>query len=79
MPNKRILEGQVISDKMNKTRVVKVTARLSHPKYRKLYTRSRKYKAHDENNEYHIGDIVEIEEARPLSKEKRWRVVKKVK
>jgi len=76
---KRKLEGTVTSDKMMKTVVVKVISHKRHPKYHKRYSVSKKYKAHDESGEYHIGDVVEIEEARPLSKEKKWRVVRKVK
>ena len=66
--------GTVVSDKMNKTVVVKVERRYSHPLYGKQVTRTKKYHAHDENNEYHIGDVVRITETRPLSKTKRWRV-----
>jgi small subunit ribosomal protein S17 len=71
---KRKLVGVVVGDKMDKTRVVVVERRLSHAKYGKLMTRRAKYKAHDEKNEYHVGDRVEIVESRPLSREKRWRV-----
>jgi small subunit ribosomal protein S17 len=67
--------GVVVSDKMNKTVVVLVERRLAHPLYGKQVTRSKKYHAHDENNEYRIGDTVRIVETRPLSKLKRWRVV----
>jgi small subunit ribosomal protein S17 len=67
--------GTVVSDKMNKTVVVLVERRLAHPLYGKQVTRSKKYHAHDENNEYRIGDTVRIVETRPLSKLKRWRVV----
>ncbi|OGE82592.1 MAG: 30S ribosomal protein S17 [Candidatus Doudnabacteria bacterium RIFCSPHIGHO2_01_FULL_49_9] len=77
--NGRILTGQVTSDKMMKTVVVKVVARKRHPKYHKQYSVTRKYKAHDENREYHVGDVVEIQEGRPLSKEKKWTVIRKVK
>ena len=66
--------GTVVSDKMNKTVVVRVERRYAHPLYGKQVTRSKKYHAHDENNEYHIGDQVRITETRPLSKLKRWRV-----
>ena len=66
--------GTVVSDKMDKTVVVKVERRLAHPLYGKQVTRSKKYHAHDENTEYHIGDVVRITETRPLSKQKRWRV-----
>jgi small subunit ribosomal protein S17 len=71
---KRKLIGVVIGDKMNKTRVVIVERRLAHAKYGKYMTRRSKYKAHDEKNEYRVGDRVEIVESRPLSREKRWRV-----
>ncbi len=71
---KRKLVGVVIGDKMDKTRVVVVERRLAHSKYGKYMTRRTKYKAHDEKNEYHVGDRVEIIESRPLSREKRWRV-----
>lgn len=81
MPDKhqKKLAGLVVSDKMVKTVIVKVTHAKRHSKYHKQYTVSKKYKAHDENREYHLGDMVEIEESRPLSKEKRWVVVRKVK
>ena len=72
--SRRILVGVVISDKMDKTRVVVVERRLSHSKYGKYMTRRAKYKAHDEKNEYRVGDRVEIIESRPLSRDKRWRV-----
>ncbi len=67
--------GTVVSDKMDKTVVVRVERRYAHPLYGKQVTRSKKYHAHDENNEYRIGDVVRIMETRPLSKLKRWRVV----
>jgi small subunit ribosomal protein S17 len=73
---RRELVGVVTSDKMQKTRVVMVERRLSHAKYGKFMTSRKKYKAHDENNEYKVGDRVLIVEARPLSREKRWRVEK---
>ncbi len=72
--NKRKLTGIVISDKMAKTRVVAVFRMKKHPKYLKYYKATSKFKAHDEKNEYHTGDKVVIEEARPMSKEKRWRI-----
>ena len=75
---KRKLEGQVVSDKMEKTVVVKIDRLKTHPKYQKQYRVSKKYKAHDEKNEYHTGDKVIIEETRPYSREKRWRVIKKI-
>ncbi len=72
--SKRKLVGIVVGDKMNKTRVVVVERRLAHSKYGKYMTRRTKYKAHDEKNEFRVGDRVEIVESRPLSREKRWRV-----
>lgn len=77
MPKKQLI-GTVISDKMKKTVVVKVDRVKEHPKYKRRFKVSKKYKAHDENNEYKIGDKVVIEECRPLSKEKRWKVIKKI-
>jgi len=74
---KRILKGEIVSDKMDKTVVVKVSRLKVHPKYKRRYRISRNFKAHDEKNEYHIGDKVIIQETRPLSKEKRWIVKKK--
>ena len=76
---RRKIEGEVVSDKMDKTVVVNVTSVKIHPKYKKRYKSSKKYKAHDEKNEYKVGDVVVIEECRPLSKDKRWRVINKVK
>jgi small subunit ribosomal protein S17 len=67
--------GKVMSDKMQKTVVVGVEKRRKHPVYRKSVRRVHTYKAHDENNECKVGDVVRIVETRPLSKEKRWRVV----
>ena len=67
--------GIVASDKMDKTVVVRVESRTRHPWYGKITTSSKKYKAHDENNEARIGDKVLITETRPLSRDKRWRVV----
>jgi len=73
---RRELVGVVTSDKMQKTCVVTVERRLSHAKYGKLMTSRKKYKAHDEKDEYKLGDRVLIVEARPLSRDKRWRVEK---
>jgi small subunit ribosomal protein S17 len=70
--------GTVVSDKMNKTVVVAVERRYAHPLYGKQVTRTKKYHAHDENNDFHTGDTVRIMETRPLSKMKRWRVVEAV-
>jgi small subunit ribosomal protein S17 len=67
-------EGVVVSDAMQKTRVVKVERVYRHPQYERVVRVSRKLKAHDEGNESHVGDRVLIEETRPLSKEKRWRI-----
>jgi len=72
------LEGIIVSDKMQKTRVVKVERFKKHPRYLKYYRVSKKFKARDEKNEYKKGDKVIIEETRPLSKEKRWRIVEKI-
>lgn len=66
--------GKVVSDKMEKTVVVAVERLVQHPMYGKPVKKTVKFKAHDENNESHIGDTVEIMETRPLSKDKRWRV-----
>ena len=67
--------GMVVSDKMDKTVVVAIQDNVKHPKYGKVIKRTVKFKAHDENNECAVGDKVSIMETRPLSKEKRWRVV----
>ena len=67
--------GQVVSDKMDKTIVVAIEDSVAHPLYKKTMKRTYKLKAHDENNECHVGDIVRVMETRPLSKDKRWRVV----
>jgi small subunit ribosomal protein S17 len=74
---KRKLRGTVVSDKMQKTIVVKVEQVKQHPKYKRRYKIHKKYKVHDEKKEYKMGDQVIIEECRPLSKEKRWRVISK--
>lgn len=71
--------GVVLSDKMDKTVVVGVTRIFQHPKYKKYIRRVKKFKAHDEENRCRVGDIVEIMETRPLSKEKRFVVVRKIK
>jgi small subunit ribosomal protein S17 len=75
---KQQMKGQVISDKMDKTVVVKVDIKKRHPKYKKSYTVSRRFKAHDENNEFRVGDKVLIEAIRPISKEKKFKVLSKV-
>jgi small subunit ribosomal protein S17 len=69
-------EGVVVSDAMQKTRVVKVERVYRHPRYQRVVKTSKKFKAHDENNETRVGDRVLIEETRPLSKDKRWRIRK---
>ena len=74
----RVLKGVVTSDKMTKTVVVKVSSLKKHPKYKKYFKVSQKYKAHDEENQYHTGDQVLIQETRPMSKEKRWIVTGKI-
>jgi small subunit ribosomal protein S17 len=71
---KRTLTGRVVSDKMEKTVVIEITSRKLHRLYKKYLTVSKRVKAHDENNEAHIGDTVRVVEARPMSKEKRWRL-----
>jgi len=72
---KRILQGVVVSDKQNKTVVVKVERRFTHPLFQKTVRRTKNYHAHDENGVFKIGDSVTIEETAPISKLKRWRVV----
>ncbi len=73
---KRILTGKVVSDKPEKSIVVIVERQVAHPIYKKYFKRSKKYMAHDENNEAHVGDTVRIIEERPLSARKRWRLLK---
>ena len=75
---KKTLQGIVVSDKMPKTVVVAVTRLKEHTKYRRKYKVTTRYKAHDERNEYQISDKVVIQECRPISKEKRWRVIGKI-
>ena len=72
----RTLTGKVVSDKMNKTITVLVERKVKHPLYGKIMVRSKRYHVHDENNEFQAGDMVIIEECRPLSKTKAWRVIK---
>lgn len=72
---KREFKGVVVSDKMDKTITVKVEQVKIHPKYNKRFTVSKKFKVHDEKNQYHAGDQVRFVECRPLSKDKRWRVL----
>lgn len=73
--NRKVRVGRVVSDKMDKTVVVAVETFVTHPLYKKHVKRTTKFKAHDENNECGVGDVVRIMETRPISKEKRWRVV----
>ncbi|MDP3901807.1 MAG: 30S ribosomal protein S17 [bacterium] len=73
----RQLEGVVVSDKMNKTRVVAVTNLRKHSKYLKYYKVTNRFKAHDEDNKYKNGDKVVIEQTRPMSKDKRWKIISK--
>jgi len=75
---KRKLTGHIVSDKMNQTVVVQVQRLKQHPKYRRYIKLHKKYKAHDEKNEYKTGDKVVIEETRPISKDKRWKVIQKI-
>jgi small subunit ribosomal protein S17 len=72
---RRILEGEVVSDKMDKTVTVKVERRTMHPVYKKYIRSSKKYAAHDENNQFKTGDRVQIIECRPISKRKSWTVL----
>ena len=74
---RRVLTGRVTSDKMDKTVTVLVDRRVMHPLYKKFIRRSKKYAAHDEINECHIGDQVRIEECRPISKRKTWIVIER--
>ncbi|OGZ45920.1 MAG: 30S ribosomal protein S17 [Candidatus Ryanbacteria bacterium RIFCSPHIGHO2_02_FULL_45_13b] len=72
------LKGVVVSDRMTRTAVVLVIRLQKYPKYKKYYKVSKKFKAHDENDEYKVGDKVVIQETRPLSKDKRWKIVSRV-
>ena len=72
---KRTLQGVVVSDKQDKTVVVRVERQFTHPVMKKTVRRAKKYYAHDERNEHHVGDVVWIEERRPLSRLKRWEVI----
>lgn len=74
--NMRTFSGVVVSAKMPKTLVIKVSRVKTHPKYKKQYIRSKKYKVHFESGEYKIGDKVNFVECRPISKDKKWRIVK---
>lgn len=72
---RRVMQGVVVSDKMNKTVTVKVERRVMHSLYKKFIRRSKKYSAHDENNACKVGDVVSIRECKPISKNKRWEVL----
>lgn len=74
--NKRTLSGRVVSDKMEKTVTVLIERRVKHPIYNKIIVRSKKYHAHNDNNEARLGDLVEIQECRPISKSKAWMVTR---
>lgn len=71
----RRFQGVVVSDKMTHTIVVRVDRRVMHPKYKKHYAVSTRFKVHDPEGKFHVGDVVNFEECRPLSRDKRWRVV----
>ena len=73
--NTKTMTGKVVSNKMNKTVVIKVERRFAHPVFKKVVKTTKKYKVHDEKNECLEGDIIRIQETRPLSKEKRWRLL----
>ncbi len=73
--SRKTIIGKVVSDKMDKTVTVAVETLVAHPIYKKRYKKTTKFKAHDENNECGVGDLVKIMETRPLSKDKRWRLV----
>ena len=73
--NVRTLTGKVVSDKMDKTAVVAIKTKVRHPLYGKMVNRTRKFKVHDEENQCGVGDTVKIMETRPISKDKRWRLV----
>jgi small subunit ribosomal protein S17 len=73
---RKVRHGRVVSEKMEKTAVVAVETRVRHPLYGRTVRRTKRFKAHDETNDCHVGDLVEIMECRPLSKEKSWRVTR---
>ena len=75
MGQQRVIQGTVVSDKMDKTVVVTVERRKKHRLYHKVVLLTQRYKAHDETNACHLGDVVRIAECRPISKDKRWRVI----
>ena len=75
--SKKILKGKIINDKSNKTVIVLVKRKYSHPFFGKVITSSKKYHAHDEKNKFKIGDVVQIIESKPISKKKKWEVINK--
>ena len=75
-PGRKTRQGRVVSEKMDKTAVVAIESRIRHPLYGRIMRRTKKFKAHDEQNDCHVGDLVEIMECRPISKEKCWRVTR---
>ncbi|MXS84988.1 30S ribosomal protein S17 [Nitrosomonas sp. HPC101] len=75
----KYLIGQIISDKRDKTVTVRIDRKVKHPLYNKIITRSKKYHAHDEHNQYKVGEMVAISETRPISKTKSWKVIRVVK
>jgi small subunit ribosomal protein S17 len=75
MGRQRIIQGTVVSDKMDKTIVITVVRKKKHPLYHKVMSVTERYKAHDEDNECKLGDVVRITECRPMSKDKRWRLI----
>jgi len=76
--NSKTLKGMVVSDKMAKTAVVEVKQYKKHPRYNRFYMTSKKYKAHDEKGEFHVGDKVVIKEVRPISKDKNFIIIEKI-
>ncbi len=77
--SRKVIQGIVVSNSMDKTIVVKVSRRLRHPLYGKFIKKSKNFKAHDESNSCNVGDVVKITESRPISKDKRWRLLETVK
>lgn len=75
---RKVRQGRVVSEKMDKTAVVAIESRVRHPLYGRIVRRTRKFKAHDETNDCHVGDLVEIMECRPVSRDKSWRVTRVV-
>ena len=75
---RRVIKGTIVSNKMQKTVIVSVTRLRMHPKYKKYYKITKRYKAHNENQDFQVGDKVLIQETNPISKEKTWRVISKV-